>query len=156
MVIAKNPMRNLIILLPSLLTTSSSSVFGWNGGTEASPEDEEIDPGTCTDDGVCFSSFRAKEEYYFKGTKVPINFGEDQTVAGKEWAKTLEVIKKTKEYMNEVAVDNKYKEVRDECLLRHDVCSFWAGIGECQANPSYMATNCAPSCQSWYVYLDHR
>lgn len=28
----------------------------------------------------------------------------------------------------------------------HKDCQFWASIGECTKNPSYMLTNCAPSC----------
>lgn len=119
--------------------------------------EKDSDPSstTCTEDGsVCFASDEAKRDYYYKGVNIPLDFGDDQVVAGDEWAITLGVIQKTKEYMKQVAVDDKYKEVRDECRVRHESCSFWAGIGECENNPAYMLINCAPSCQTWYVYIE--
>ena len=32
------------------------------------------------------------------------------------------------------------------CQDMHELCSFWAEKGECNANPNYMHTNCAKSC----------
>lgn len=36
----------------------------------------------------------------------------------------------------------------DDCTDQNASCAFWATEGECQANPSYMLTQCAYSCQS--------
>jgi glutathione peroxidase-family protein len=32
---------------------------------------------------------------------------------------------------------------------QHESCSYWASLGECNANPNYMLTNCAKSCESF-------
>ena len=54
-----------------------------------------------------------------------------------------------KSYMaNVVMVEKSYKSVRDRCKNEHELCSFWAMLGECDKNPSYMKVNCAPACQS--------
>ena len=29
---------------------------------------------------------------------------------------------------------------------RHEQCAFWASVGECDANPSYMRTSCKRAC----------
>jgi len=33
-----------------------------------------------------------------------------------------------------------------ECKNKHETCSYWATIGECQSNQGYMESHCAPSC----------
>ena len=33
------------------------------------------------------------------------------------------------------------------CENKHPSCNYWAGIGECEANPGYMLKNCKKSCQ---------
>ena len=53
------------------------------------------------------------------------------------------------EYMKKVwAMDDKYARVRHKCKNQHQDCTFWAAIGECDANPKYMQTNCAPACET--------
>merc|ERR1711966_251144 len=42
-------------------------------------------------------------------------------------------------------------ETIDKCLLRDELCSFWAAIGECDKNPAFMITTCAPSCRSCHM-----
>jgi len=44
--------------------------------------------------------------------------------------------------------DEKFRRVRHKCKNQHQDCTFWAAIGECEANPKYMQTNCAPACQT--------
>lgn len=54
-----------------------------------------------------------------------------------------------KVYMaNVVMLDPSYSSVRDKCRNKHELCSYWAMLGECSANPGYMKVNCAPACQS--------
>lgn len=52
------------------------------------------------------------------------------------------------DYMKTVWKDEKFVRVRHKCKNQHQDCTFWAGIGECEANPQYMQTNCAPACQT--------
>ena len=54
-----------------------------------------------------------------------------------------------KEYMiNEVMVDPSYKSIRESCVNKHELCSFWSMLGECDKNPAFMKVSCAPACQS--------
>jgi len=78
-------------------------------------------------------------------------FGEQQQIDGKEIQKTIEIIEQSVKYMQNLEEDKSHgisQKVLDSCLNRHDLCSFWAAIGECEVNPGYMITNCAPSCFS--------
>jgi len=102
----------------------------------------------CHAEGVCFASEAEAHDYYSNGVHIPIDFGEDQSVAGADWKKTLENLEKSKNYMKEVVVGPEFDGVRKNCMIRNEFCSFWAAIGECDANPSYMKLQCAPSCQT--------
>lgn len=52
------------------------------------------------------------------------------------------------QYMyNEFYVNGPH-DIRKDCLNRHELCTYWASIGECVANPSYMTIECAPACTS--------
>ncbi|KAL9179342.1 hypothetical protein ACHAXT_008632 [Thalassiosira profunda] len=80
-------------------------------------------------------------------------YGKPQKVEGKDAPKTLEVIRKTVEYMqNDIfgsdATHDLSEEILAECTNREELCAFWAAIGECEANKAYMKTKCAPSCQT--------
>ena len=35
----------------------------------------------------------------------------------------------------------------EDCVDNNDDCPNWASIGECEANPSYMLSNCKLSCK---------
>lgn len=105
----------------------------------------------CKADGVCFPTEDAAHEYYFNGVDINVDFGEDQTVAGEAWEETLKLVDKTKDYMTLVREDEGFEAVRDGCIVRNKLCSFWATLGECEANPNYMKLQCAPSCETWYV-----
>ena len=41
-----------------------------------------------------------------------------------------------------------------ECTNKEELCAYWAAIGECEANKSYMKLKCAPSCQTCGEYYD--
>ncbi|KAL7552255.1 hypothetical protein ACHAWF_015490 [Thalassiosira exigua] len=80
-------------------------------------------------------------------------YGEPQRVEGTDAHKTWEVIRKTVTYMqNDIyGPDPKHslsKEILEQCINREELCAFWAVIGECEVNKSYMKTKCAPSCQT--------
>lgn len=76
-------------------------------------------------------------------------YGEIQKFDGDKSLETQQRIQEVNDYMfNKVFVKPEYKSVRKECKNRHELCAFWAVIGECDANPSYMTLNCAPSCMT--------
>jgi hypothetical protein len=81
---------------------------------------------TCSADGSCTVAEMPNRPGFVK-----VAFGEDQQVAGPEAATTLQVIETTTRYMAEqVSVGEDFALVRDECKLRHELCSFWAAIGK--------------------------
>lgn len=91
-------------------------------------------------------------------TQASKDFGEEQTIEGGMKEQTYEVVKKSVTYMKnlkENKEDNEHhtitQKVLDSCINRHALCSFWSALGECEANPAYMVTNCAPSCYSCHM-----
>lgn len=78
-----------------------------------------------------------------------LEYGEPQIADGEREDETREAMRKTDEYMkNVVFVKDEYSSVRSDCKNRDSLCSFWAVLGECEANPAYMIIQCAPACQS--------
>jgi prolyl 4-hydroxylase len=80
-------------------------------------------------------------------------YGEKQEVGDRDREKTMFVIRKTVDYMqNYVHAENPThqlsKAIINECRNHDHRCSYWAALGECEANPSYMVTKCAPACLS--------
>ena len=73
-----------------------------------------------------------KEETYY---------GEPQTISDNRVQKLLD---ETPAYLN--TIDNV-----DNCKNQHELCSYWAVIGECERNQSYMKTSCAPACRSCHL-----
>jgi prolyl 4-hydroxylase len=83
-------------------------------------------------------------------------YGEPQEAEGGDAMATLLVIRKTISYMRNFVLRDKPTHTLSEdtikkCINRHDRCAFWSAIGECEGNPAWMATNCAPSCQSCHL-----
>eukprot|EP00521_Asterionellopsis_glacialis_P009210 CAMPEP_0195287084 /NCGR_PEP_ID=MMETSP0707-20130614/4297_1 /TAXON_ID=33640 /ORGANISM="Asterionellopsis glacialis, Strain CCMP134" /LENGTH=555 /DNA_ID=CAMNT_0040346809 /DNA_START=40 /DNA_END=1707 /DNA_ORIENTATION=+ len=74
-------------------------------------------------------------------------FGVKQSAEGSEVRDTLNIIERSIIYYETEAV-NLPKRVMKDCLNRHELCSFWSAIGECENNKAYMVTNCAPACGS--------
>lgn len=72
------------------------------------------------------------------------------------------IINQTIRYMkNDIYGQNATHTLTDillaECTNNEDLCAFWAVIGECEVNPSYMKTKCAPSCQTCdLIDMDNR
>lgn len=73
------------------------------------------------------------------------NYGEPQKAEGKEKSQTLLVVRKTIDYMrNFIHAENPThkisREILEQCTNTHELCSFWAAIGECENNISFMQT----------------
>ena len=82
----------------------------------------------------------------YEGTN---QFGVGQRIPkGKDAEKTIEAVDKTVKYMQRVWRDEEFSRVRHKCRNQHEDCTFWASLGECEANPKYMQLNCAPACES--------
>jgi hypothetical protein len=64
------------------------------------------------------------------------DFGDLQVVSGAEAEKTLDVVRKTVDYMKNEARSLPDSTI-DKCLNRNQLCSFWAAIGECDANQAF-------------------
>lgn len=84
------------------------------------------------------------------------SYGERQVVEGSEASKTMLVLRKMHVYMkNFVHRENPTHSLTPDtikkCTNRQSMCAFWAAIGECEANVAFMATNCAPSCQTCHL-----
>jgi len=78
-------------------------------------------------------------------------FGMHQKLPHEEdklYSQTQEIIEATTTYMKKMWSDPQYKRVNYKCRNMHEDCAYWVATGECEANPTYMQTNCAPSCQT--------
>ena len=54
--------------------------------------------------------------------------------------------------MEEEIISNpELKYLAPRCKNRHVECTYWAHLGECDANPQYMLTNCAPVCNTCHL-----
>ena len=72
-----------------------------------------------------------------------------QALGPHETEKTRKVLEESGlYYYNEVLEKPEYAKVRRHCQNRNSKCSYWAAIGECEANPKYMAMHCALACQT--------
>lgn len=102
---------------------------------------EELCIGT---DGVCNGEPNSNDLF-----EISARYGKEQVADGDFKVKTLEHIREVNTYMIEkVFKEEKFVRVKDECQNRHELCAFWAAVGECDVNPKYMTVTCAPSCFS--------
>jgi len=90
---------------------------------------------------ACLVCFDGTEQFGIE-QRVP-NVGETTEV---DRQKTRDSIQQSMKYMQRVWRDAEFKDVRHKCKNQHSDCTWWSAIGECDANPTYMRTNCAPSC----------
>ena len=76
-----------------------------------------------------------------------INLGETQRIDSKRAEEVHARIAAAKEYLaTVVAKDPEISPFLEHCQLTHQDCAYWAVLGECEANPGYMKTKCAPVC----------
>lgn len=62
-------------------------------------------------------------------------------------AELMDYLNLVDDYMyNKVFVEPEYQGLRKDCKNRDKLCIFWAEMGECENNPTYMQMQCAPAC----------
>lgn len=79
------------------------------------------------------------------------SIGEPQTNDGdlEERNKVNAVISAMIPYLRDVVlVEQGYSEMYNECRNAHELCAFWASMGECDKNPVYMHQNCNLACMT--------
>lgn len=137
---------------PVTLVVSLLALAGRVGPLAAASK-EQVSDQTCSNaDGQSQCAVDVSEppdvDYEHEIHYIDIDFGQKQQVAGKDWKKTLDNLEKAKAYMKTVHSNSTLRSVSNDCQCRNELCSFWAAIGECEANPGFMKSNCAPSCQT--------
>ncbi len=131
----------LLILLLCPLTRASSRT----GGSSTPLEERCI-----SSDGVIGPCIDEND--------TPLDYGEDfgfrQVIDGNRTWEIQQVMQKTRQYMRKIVFrQKKYLAIREECLLRHEYCGYWASLGECETNRAYMNATCAPVCQACDFHL---
>jgi prolyl 4-hydroxylase len=99
-------------------------------------------------DIISEAGYQASSPASVKGDRVGSDMGEPQVVdTASNAIEIAERIIDARRYIQDtVMLDEKYNKVRDMCLNLNSQCAFWAVSGECDINPAYMHTNCAPVC----------
>ena len=97
--------------------------------------------GTCTvgEDGACLSSdeeLPALPDPSDDG-RYPVGYGLPQLVEGEAVEQTQLVIRQMMAYMRRVFREDDFSNVKRECQNRHELCAFWAAIGEWYVNMEY-------------------
>jgi len=111
--------------------------------TTTDADNENANGALCFPDGECFDTLNEAEIKYKPPAgrsttiemEVPKSFGDAQEVGSANplyLTKTLEVLAKTHDYMVGLFQNDTAKSYRDECKVRHTLCSFWAAVGECE------------------------
>lgn len=78
-------------------------------------------------------------------------FGERQLAEGGDAVETLALIEDSVTYMTSDQVMSLPATIRENCRNKNELCSFWAYVGECEANQSFMKINCAPACKTCHL-----
>jgi len=72
-------------------------------------------------------------------------YGIPQSVEGLDKSTTtMDVIATSLLYMADI------DELAKTCTNNYELCAYWSGSGECESNPTFMRTECGPSCQNCY------
>ena len=89
-------------------------------------------------------------QYFFDS----VDMGEHQLIQGQHAKETFEIYKKSVIYKKNEIVAQPAKhsfDVQSSCVNKHELCAFWAAVGECTVNPKYMKLQCGPSCRSCHL-----
>mmetsp|Transcript_12480 Transcript_12480/g.26973 ORF Transcript_12480/g.26973 Transcript_12480/m.26973 type:complete len:501 (+) Transcript_12480:262-1764(+) len=80
------------------------------------------------------------------------DFGVEQeaTEGDTDYAATKVIIRESIKYMREIRNSIETANIR-MCENKHALCSFWAALGECKTNTSFMNSDCAVACHSCYL-----
>lgn len=124
---------------------------------------EDEDDEDCTDDNDSCSGWastgecKANPGYMLKSCrksclvcgKIDIDMGIEQLI-GEGWKESIEDrLQKAHDYMmKDYGRDPTRVGILTLCKNKHPNCAKWAIQGECENNPKYMTTNCAPVCHS--------
>ncbi|KAL3798259.1 hypothetical protein HJC23_000173 [Cyclotella cryptica] len=79
-----------------------------------------------------------------------VNLGVNQRLSGteEEIQKVRDVMLEMISYFDqEVMSRSEYEHVRGSCRNEHELCAFWASVGECESNRVFMLQNCAAACR---------
>jgi hypothetical protein len=66
---------------------------------------------------------------------------------------TNEVIRLMEEYLETEVSKTQYNSVRYLCVNTDKLCAFWASIGECTINETFMRDHCPLACRSCHLLL---
>lgn len=97
--------------------------------------------------------YRCSKDYVVESVGEPVDesilskYGEAQIVEGSELEKetTWQRIKLVEKYMENLPSESRS---HDNCHNSYGLCSFWASIGECESNATFMQDACGPVCFS--------
>mmetsp|Transcript_17421 Transcript_17421/g.36409 ORF Transcript_17421/g.36409 Transcript_17421/m.36409 type:complete len:503 (-) Transcript_17421:1040-2548(-) len=79
-------------------------------------------------------------------------FGALQTADDHEYEQaTLDTIQNMMEYFESKDYKSLPSNIKKNCKNDHELCSYWATIGECEKNMAFMKVGCAPVCQSCHL-----
>ena len=81
-------------------------------------------------------------------------FGVMQAMNGERANEVVVRVTESIAYMESEIVLQLEESIRTQCQNRHELCAFWAVLGECEQNIAYMHGNCAPSCMVCHLSQD--
>lgn len=143
---------------------ASKTLYKSEQEEEAEQEkEEEDDESSCIDEHESCNAWAEKGEckknpkYMLKSCrksclvcgKIEVDMGVSQSKVPGLKEEIQQRIDSAREYMiSDFGRDPKKKRLLNLCKNKHSDCALWAVQGECEANPSYMTTNCAPVCHT--------
>jgi hypothetical protein len=132
------------MLLPVAANTNDpeSTVNTDNRNSSNSTECEIGPDGTClakNDGNSLLPGMTIKSKDDDGSAMVDTGFGVDQQAVGAHKENIMKRFQEIQGYMKDrvlkASTDDVLSTVASDCQLRHELCTFWAVIGECEANP---------------------